>query len=108
MPKFTLARPSFKERAQFAAARWMPQLPKRLRFDLTDTLSRDGEALTDFLERVLAAVADAEAHLDDLLFARRQRFQHRFGLLFQVQVDDRFGRRDYLTILDEVAQMRIF
>src|SRR5262249_22666730 len=62
-------RPSFEERAKLARPRGMPQLPERLRFDLPDALARDGEALADFLERVLAAVADAEAHLDHLLLA---------------------------------------
>src|SRR3989440_8139899 len=59
--------PSFEERAQFARSRRMPQLAQRLRFDLPDPLARDREALADFLERVLAAVADAEPHLDHLL-----------------------------------------
>src|SRR6185436_9664296 len=77
-------------------------------FDLPDALAGDREALADFLERVLAAVADAEAHLDDLLFARRERLEHRLGLFLQVQVDDRLGGGDHLAILDEVAQMRIF
>src|SRR5207249_9549806 len=68
----------------------------------------DREALSDFFECVLAAVADAEPHLDDLLLARRQGLQHRFGLFLQVQVDDGFGRRHDLTVLDEIAQMRVF
>ena len=37
--------------------------------------------LAHFLERVLAAVIQAETHLDDLLLARRQRFQHGLRLL---------------------------
>src|SRR6201995_1601417 len=86
----------------------MPQLAERLGLDLTDALAGDREALADFLERVLAAVADAEAHLDDLLLARRQRLQHRLGLFLQIEVDHRFGRRHDLAILDEVAKMRIF
>src|SRR5947209_1946563 len=86
----------------------MPELPQRLRFDLADALAGDGEALTDLFERVLAAVADAEAHLDNLLFARRERLEHRLGLLLQVQIDHRFGGRHDLAILDEIAQMRIF
>src|SRR5262245_17555351 len=101
-------RPSLQERAKLPAAGWMSQLPERLGFDLPDALAGDGEALPDFLERVLAAVADAEPHLDYLLLARCQRLQDRFGLLLEVEVDDRFGRRHDLAILDEVAQMRIF
>src|SRR5438876_11447204 len=96
---------SFEKRAQLARSRGMPELPQRLRFDLADALAGDGEALTDLFERVLAAVADAEAHLDNLLFARRERLEHRLGLLLQVQIDHRFGGRHDLAILDEVAQM---
>src|SRR5262245_18837322 len=86
----------------------MPQLAQRLRFDLPDALARDREALADLLERVLAAVADAEPHLDHLLLTRRERLEHRLGLLLEVEVDHRFGRRHHLPILDEVAEMRIF
>src|SRR5215813_11759959 len=107
-PVVSLRRPTFEEGAQFPASRRMTELAERLRLDLTDALARDREALADFLERVLAAVADAEAHLDDLLLARRQRLQHRLGLLLEVQVDHRFGRRHHLAILDEIAKMRIF
>src|SRR5262249_49780796 len=82
-----LRRPSFEERPKLARARRMTQLAERLRFDLPDPLAGDGEALTDLFERVLAAVADAEAHLDHLLLARRQRLEHRLGLLLEVQVD---------------------
>src|SRR5258708_15219061 len=103
-----LRRPSFEERAKFARSRRMPQLAERLGFDLTDAFARHREALSDLFERVLAAVADAEPHLDHFLFARRQRLQHRFGLFLQIQIDDRFGRRDDLPILDEVAKVRIF
>jgi hypothetical protein len=50
----------------------MAELAERLGFDLADAFARDGEVLADLLERVLAAVrAEAEAHLDDLLLARR-------------------------------------
>src|SRR5262249_51818513 len=103
-----LRRPSLEERAQLARARRMPQLAERLCLDLADALAGDGEALADFLERVLAAVADAEPHLDHLLLARGERLEHRLGLLLEVQVDHRFGRRHHLAILDEVAEMRIF
>src|SRR5438094_7292939 len=86
----------------------MTQLAERLRFDLADALARDREALTDLFERVLAAVADAEPHLDDFLFARRERLEDRLGLLLQIQVDHGLGRRHDLASFDEIAQMRIF
>src|SRR5215470_9573992 len=85
----------------------MPQLPQRLRLDLPDTFASHCERLADFFEGVLAAVFETEPHLDDLLFARRQRAQHLRSLVFQVDVDHRFRRRDYAAVLDEVAQVRI-
>src|SRR6184192_3897646 len=93
-----LRRPSFEECAKLAASRRMPQLPERLRFDLPDAFASDREALADFLERVLAAVADAEPHLDHLLLARRERLQDRLGLLLEVQVDHGLGGRHDLAI----------
>src|ERR1051325_7988286 len=89
----TLRRPALEECPQLAAPRRMPQLAQGLCLDLTNALARDGEALADFFERVLAAVADAEPHLDDFLLARRQRLEDRFGLLLEVQVDDGLRRR---------------
>ena len=55
----------------------MTQLAQRFRFDLADALARDRERLADFFERVLAAVVQTKAHLDDFFLARRQRLQHR-------------------------------
>src|ERR1700730_17839831 len=107
-PTRQLCGASLEKRAKLPAPRRVPQLPQRLRLDLADALSGDREALAHFLERVLAAVADAEPHLDDLFLARRERLEDRFGLFLEVKVDDRLGRRYHLTILDEVAQMRIF
>ena len=51
----------------------MAQLAQSFGFDLADALARHGEILADFLERVLAAVLQAEAHFDDLFFARCER-----------------------------------
>src|SRR6266852_1570152 len=85
----------------------MAQLVKRLDLDLANALAGDPKPLADLFERALAAVADAEPHLDDLFFARRERPQDRLGLLLEIYVDHRFGRRNDLAILDEVAKMRI-
>src|SRR5260221_2151971 len=90
---------SFEERAQLTASRRMSELPERLGLDLTDALARHGEALSDFFEGVLAAIADAKPHLDDLLLPRRQRLEDRLGLLLQIEVDDGLGRRHDLAIL---------
>jgi len=70
----------------------MAQFAERLGFDLADALAGDRERLADFFEGVLAAVVQAEAHLDDFFFAGRQRLQHRGGLFLQIQIDDRIGR----------------
>src|ERR1051326_2122949 len=96
------------EGPELARARRMTQLAQCLGFDLAYALAGDGERLAYFFQRVLRTVFQPEAHLDDLLFARRERAQHLRGLLFQVDVDDRFGRRDDRAILDEVAEVRIF
>ena len=64
-----------------------------------------GLDLADLLEGVVALLADAEAHAQDLLLARRQRLQDLPRLLGQVHVDDRLGRRDDALVLDEVAEM---
>src|SRR2546422_7918258 len=100
-------RASLQERLQLPAAGRVAQLAERLRLDLPDALAGDREALAHFLERVLAAVADAKPHLDHLLLAGRQRLEDGLGLLLQIQVDDSLGGRHDLTILDEVAEMRI-
>jgi len=71
-----------------AAAR-MAELAQRLGFDLPDALARHGEVLPHFFERMLAAVLQAEAHLDDLLFARAEGLQYLGRLLTQVEIDHR-------------------
>src|SRR5579862_3254236 len=86
----------------------MPQFPQRLRFDLPDTFASDRERLADLFERVLGTVFQPKAHLDDLLFARRKRAQNLSCLVLEIDIDDSFSRRNYRTVFDEVAQMRIF
>src|SRR6478609_3162444 len=93
---------AFQEWLESARPAWVPQLPQRLRFDLPDALAGDREALTDFFERVLGALADAEAHLDDALFTRCQRLEDVVGLFLEVQVDDGFRRRHDVRVGDEV------
>src|ERR1700733_11129732 len=86
----------------------MPELAKRLRFDLANALARHLEVLADLFERMVALLADAEAHSENLLLPRRQRLEHLPRLLGEVHVDDRLCRRDDALILDEIAQVRIF
>src|ERR1700735_2899832 len=96
------------ERLQLLRTRRMAKLPQRLRLDLADALAGDLEVLPDLFERVIALLADPEAHPEDLLLARREGLQHLPGLLGQVHVDDRLGGRDDALVLDEVAEMRVF
>src|SRR3990172_12174193 len=84
----------FQECPELAAAGGVAQLAQCFRFDLADALAGYREALADLFERALAAVFQAKAHLDDLLFARRQRLQHPRRLLLQVDVST------CLTLLD--------
>ena len=65
----------------------MPQLPQRLGLDLSDALAGYRKALSDFFESVLAAVFEAEAHLDYFFFPRRQGAEHVRSLVFQVDID---------------------
>ena len=92
---------------QLAAARGMAELAECLGFDLADAFPRDRKVLTDFFQGVVTPVIQTKPHLDDLLFPRRQGLQDIFGHLLQVDVDDRFGRRDHLAVFDKVAQMGI-
>jgi hypothetical protein len=68
-----ILRSEFEEDAELARA--VAQLAQRLGFDLADTFTGEGESLAHFLERVLAAVLQPEAHLDDLFLARREGLQ---------------------------------
>ncbi len=85
----------------------MAQLAQRLGFDLADALARDLEVLTHLFERVVGLLADAEAHAQDLLLARRQRREHLPRLLGQVHRDDGVGGRQDALVLDEVTEARV-
>src|SRR5262245_48467135 len=87
----------------------MAEFPERLRFDLADAFAGDCEMLADLFERVLAAVRpQSEAHLDDLLLARRQGLQNFLRNFTEVDVDDGLGRVLDGLVLDEIAEVRIF
>src|SRR5580700_1920388 len=86
----------------------MPQFAQGLGFDLADAFAGYRETLPDLFQGVLAAVFEAEAHLDYFFFARGQRAQDLSGLVLEVHVDHGFGGRDYGAVFDEVAEMRIF
>jgi hypothetical protein len=64
-----ISRGEFEEGAELAQAGGVPQLAQGLGFDLADALAGEGEHLAHFLKRVLAAVFQPEAYLDDLFLA---------------------------------------
>src|ERR1035437_5300515 len=66
------ARAVFQEGAQAMTAAWMAQFAQGLGFDLAGALARHRKILPYFLERVLAAVFQAEAHLNDLRSEERR------------------------------------
>src|ERR1039458_3533076 len=82
----------FQERAQPMAAARMAQFAEGLGFNLADALPRNRKILPHFFQRVLTPVFQAKAHLNDLLFARRERLQHLRRLLPQIEIDHRIGR----------------
>src|SRR5687768_17445487 len=97
-----------EKRLQLLRPRWVSELPERLRFDLADSLAGDVERASDLLERVLGAVADSEAHLQDLLLARRERLQDPPRLVLEVRDEHGVDRGEDLAVLDEVSEVRIF
>src|SRR5207245_10306345 len=103
-----LVKTSVEEGAQPVTAAGMPEFAQRLGFDLPDTLARYREVLANFFERVFAAILQAEAHLDDLLFARAEGLEDFRGLLAQVEIDDRLRWRHDAAVHDEIAQVRFF
>src|SRR5688500_7373560 len=97
-----LAGGGVQERSQAMAAARVTQFAKRLGLNLPNALARDGEMLTDFFECVFAAILQSEAHLDDLFFARAERFQNFRCLLAEIQVNDGFTGRRNAAIHDEI------
>src|ERR1700761_5038417 len=90
------------------AAAGVTELAEGFGFDLADALARDGEVLSHFFKRVLTAILQAEAHFDNLLFARTERLKNFGGLFAQVQIDDGFGGRHHAAVYEEIAEIRFF
>src|SRR6201995_2743786 len=78
-----------EEAAQLSASARMLQLAQRLGLDLADALAGHRELLADFLQRVVGVHADAEAHAQHALLARRQRGEHARGGLAQIRLNGR-------------------
>src|ERR1700722_18893610 len=96
------------EGLQLAAAGWMTELAEGFGFYLADALAGDLEGLADLFEGVFGAVFEAEAHLDDTLFARGERAKDLRGVLLEVDGDDGVGGADGHAIFDEVSEVRVF
>src|SRR5262245_8937017 len=91
-----------QEAPELLGPRGMAELAQRLGLDLADALARHREVLADLLQRVLAAVGQAEAQAQHLLLARRERVQHLVRLLAQGEADHRLHRGADLLVLDEI------
>src|SRR5215217_4521514 len=73
--------------------------------DLPDPLARDVERAADLLERERARAGEAEAHLDHLALALRERVERAPDVLLAEVLRRHLERRDRGLILDEVAQL---
>src|SRR5713226_6601405 len=93
--------------AEFLRARGVAEFVKGPDLDLTDTLAGERESLAHLLQRALMAVVEAEAQLYHAALPRRERVEHVLHL--GVEHGERGGvrGRDCLTVLDEVAEMRV-
>src|SRR5437667_128340 len=98
----------FDEIFQALASRRMAQLAQRLGLDLADPLAGHPELPADLLQRPGTAIIEPEAQLQHLALARRERLQHVLQLLLQHGKRRRFGRREGVLVLDEVAQVAVF
>src|SRR3546814_19596807 len=83
------------------------ELAQRLRLDLADALAGDAELLADLLEGVVGVHADAEAHAQHPLLARRQARQHPGGGLAQIGVDGGVERLHRVLVLADVAAVAV-
>src|ERR1700739_860620 len=99
---------AFDKRLQLARPRRMPQLAQRLGFDLPNAFARDLEALSHLFQRVLRAVLQPKAHLDNALFPRGKSPQNLRRVLLQIHADHGLARRNRLPVFNEVAQVRVF
>src|SRR5947199_10662885 len=91
--------------AQLPRPRRMLELAQRLRLDLADALAGHRELLADLFQGVVGVHADAEAHAQHALLARRQRSQHPRRGLAEVRLDRRVDRQNGVLVLDEVAEV---
>src|ERR1700722_1185898 len=89
-------------------SRRMAQFAQCLGLNLPDAFARNAQLLSDFLERPLMAVLQAEAQNQYLPLALGKILQDILHLLFEKHYRCGLGRRDRFLIFDEVAQVRVF
>src|SRR5439155_20220168 len=77
---------------QLARPRRVFQFAQRLGLDLADALARHRELLADLFQRVVGVHADAEAHAEYTLLARREQCECARCGLAQVRLDDGVDR----------------
>src|SRR5438105_2768010 len=106
-PWVASASSALQEAAELFRPRRMPKLPEGLGLDLADALARDGEVLTDLLERVLTAVREPEPESQHLFLPGCEGVEDAVGLFAKAEADDRLDRRDHLLVLNEVAQVAV-
>src|SRR6266700_7062148 len=87
-----------QEASQYPRAAWVLQLSQRLGFDLADALARHRELLADLFQRVIGVHADAEAHAQHALLARRERGEHPGRGFAQVRLDGGIDRQDRILV----------
>src|SRR5262249_8003199 len=83
------------------------ELAQRLGLYLADALARHRELLADLFQRVVGVHADAEAHTQHALLARRQGREHAGRGFAQVRLDGGVDRQYRVLVLDEIAEGRI-
>ena len=86
----------------------MTELTKRLRLDLSDTLSGNVELLADFFKGSRSSVIKAESEPEDFLLPLSQCSQHFLELLAQKCESSSVRRYRNIVILDKITQMAVF
>src|SRR5215217_6071672 len=101
-------RRAYKSSARVAEALRLGQrleLLERVVLDLADPLARHVERAADLFERERARAGEAEAHLDHLALALRERVERAADVLLAEVLRRRLERRDRRLVLDEVAEL---
>src|SRR5580658_7381149 len=83
------------------------ELLQRVVLDLPDALAGHVEGAADFLERVGALAGEAEAELDDLALALRQRGQSAAEVLAAQVLGGELEGRFRRLVLDEIAELGV-